>query len=160
MRPERCSQAEACVMLQRMMTGVNLRADHPLASLTSAERRKVVVDHGGLECVLNCVEQAHGDEDDRYLLDAFESLAELGCAEGCRAQMVEGGALPHVLSLMSQHLDNPRVAELGCHLGMLMLWRRAEAQESVAALPYDGGPCSQIRSPASRAVRRAVLARQ
>ena len=39
-RANRQLMGEACYMLRGMMTGVLLGPDHPLASLTTAERRK------------------------------------------------------------------------------------------------------------------------
>eukprot|EP01050_Picozoa_sp_SAG11_P011862 SAG11_NODE_1285_length_5300_cov_1.629494_2_plen_103_part_00 len=53
--------------------------------------------------------------------------------------MVEKGGVSLVLALMSQHLSKPRMVELGCHLIMLLMWRRPETQQIVAALPYDSG---------------------
>ena len=126
-------------MLRGMMTGVLLGPDHALNSLTTAERRKVVATHDGLDAVMQCIIDATGDADDTFLLQAFECLCELGGAEACRAQMAEEGTASLVLSLMSGHLSNPRVAELGCHLCMQLLHQRPEVQESVASLPYDGG---------------------
>ena len=138
-RANRQLMGEACFMLRGMMTGVLLGPDHALNSLTTAERRKVVATHDGLDAVMQCIIDATGDADDTFLLQAFECLCELGGAEACRAQMAEEGTASLVLSLMSGHLSNPRVAELGCHLCMQLLHQRPEVQESVASLPYDGG---------------------
>ncbi len=138
-RANRQLMGEACYMLRGMMTGVLLGPDHALNSLTTAERRKVVATHDGLDAVMQCIIDATGDADDTFLLQAFECLCELGGAEACRAQMAEEGTASLVLSLMSGHLANARVAELGCHLCMQLLHQRLDVQESVASLPYDGG---------------------
>jgi hypothetical protein len=138
-RANRQLMGEACYMLRGMMTGVLLGPEHALNSLTTAERRKVVATHDGLDAVMQCIIDATGDADDTFLLQAFECLCELGGAEACRVQMADEGTASLVLSLMSGHLANPRVAELGCHLCMQLLHQRPEVQESVASLPYDGG---------------------
>ena len=138
-RANRQLMGEACYMLRGMMTGVLLGPDHALNSLTTAERRKVVATHDGLDAVMQCILDATGDADDSFLLQAFECLCELGGAEACRAQMAEEGTASLVLSLMAGHLANPRVCELGCHLSMQLMHSRPEVQETVANLPYDGG---------------------
>lgn len=70
---------------------------------------------------------------------AFECLCELGGAEASRAQMAAEGTCPLILSLMARYLGNPRLCELAAHISMLLMSSRAEVQEQVAALPYDGG---------------------
>jgi hypothetical protein len=126
-------------MLRGMMTGALLAEDHAMSSLGTAERRKVVTERGGLDAIMTCIADAMSGDDDMFLVDAFECLAELGGAEACRADMVDKGGVSLVLALTGQHVANPSMAELGCHLMMLLLWKRAEAQEAVAGLPYDSG---------------------
>ena len=138
-RENRQLMAEACNMLRGMMTGALLPDTHALASLSTAERRKIVTERGGLEAIMQCIADAMHGDDEQFLIDAFECLAELGGAEACRAQMVEKGGVCLVLALMSQHLSKSRMAELGCHLIMMLVWRRPETQEIVAALPYESG---------------------
>ena len=68
-RQNRQLMGEACYMLRGSMTGVLLGPDHPLASLTAAERRKVVAQHEGLEAVMLCIMDATEDADDAFMLE-------------------------------------------------------------------------------------------
>eukprot|EP01050_Picozoa_sp_SAG11_P011863 SAG11_NODE_1285_length_5300_cov_1.629494_3_plen_54_part_00 len=50
--------AEACNMLRGIMTGSSLADAHPLSSLSTAERRKIVTERGGLEAIMQCIADA------------------------------------------------------------------------------------------------------
>ena len=63
---------EACFILRGSMTGVLLGPKHPLSSLSTAERRKVVAQHEGFEAVMQCLNDASRDSDDAFLHEAFE----------------------------------------------------------------------------------------